>query len=66
MKLEFVGGPLCGQVRDVAALPSSIDASYAVPPKAWVVKYVRTGTKLSNGSYRYQFASQREFTSIPA
>lgn len=60
MKIEFVGGPLCGESREVTAMPSSIDAMHRVPPKEWVVSYRRTGVKLrSSSAYRYDFAGQR-------
>ena len=47
MKLEFVGGPLCGQQRQVDALPAECDADYR-PGDAPV--------------YRYNFAGQQRVT----
>jgi hypothetical protein len=66
VKIEFVGGPKCGDTRDVDRLPSSIETSYTVPPRSWIVTYQRTGAKTNGGNYRYAFAGQREFTTIPA
>jgi len=47
VKLEFVGGPLCGQQRQVDALPAECDADYR-PGDAPV--------------YRYNFAGQQRVT----
>lgn len=70
MKIEFVGGPRCGDTRVVQALPSSIDTTHeaGVPDniRRWVVSYRRTGEKLQNGNYRYVYAGQRDLFPVSA
>jgi hypothetical protein len=57
--VEYVGGPLCGQVKTVNALASEYDEAYS--PRLgehWEVTYARSGLRTGRG-FRYNFAGQR-------
>lgn len=59
MIVEFVGGPLCGQVKTVNALASEYDEAYSpCLGEHWQATYARSGLKTERG-FRYNFAGQR-------
>lgn len=66
MTLEFVGGPNCGETRNVQALPASIETTHKVGSRCWIVTYRRTGERTVNKAYRYIFAGQRDLVPVSA
>lgn len=62
MIVEYVGGPLCGQAKNVNALLSEFVEIHApAPDQRWDVTYMRSGLRMGEGNrrFRYDFAGQR-------
>ncbi len=62
MKIELVGGPHCGLIRDTRSAefaPGMWHEGYEpIPGKPWNVKYTRTGLRTKQGFQRYDYVGQ--------
>lgn len=64
MKIELVGGPHCGLVREVNAMtPGMWHEGYEpIHGKPINVKYTRTGLRTKQGFHRYDYVGQVPLT----
>lgn len=69
MKIEMVGGPMCGSTMDVPELPAQVMRRWDSPTlgEQWDVLYVRTGEAMKSAPpvvFKYRFVSQQRIRPV--